>query len=575
MSRCRLAGALVLVLALVLVAGCASVPTSSPVQVLRKVTDGEGRALPPGPADGTNPLDLVRGFVYASASTSDRHGAARRFLTTGAAGWDDAASTTVLAEQFDTLYAQSPTEVGTASVRIRGNRVGRLSSTGAFQPDEGPVELDLHVSKEGGQWRIDGLPSGTLMRLSDFRAYYRATKIYFVDPARGATVANLRYVPATPARTMPSRVVELLFAGPSSALAGAAVTRVPPTARLRSNVTETPDGALLVDLTELGTLDEPSRRLIAAQFVQSLAEINVSRVRLLADGAPLVPDRRDLTVADVRDLAGEVLPRTELPGMVVLGGRLHTLFGGELTGPITGPVGSGGVDVLTASVSADGQHSAVVARQGTSGALLIGRLGGNPAPTGVVARTLTRPSWTPTSNEVWTVADGAVVHRVLVDQAGVGRGAPVEAAELAALGPIADLRLSRDGVRLAAVVSGRLAVAALVRSPDGAVAVRNVQVLRGGDATALAALDWRSADTLVLASRKPEQPVSVISVDGLVWEQLPTTNLTPPLSSIAAAPGRPLLVTDQTGLWIFGGGGLDTWRQLAGGAPTAAPLYPG
>jgi hypothetical protein len=128
---------------------------------------------------------------------------------------------------------------------------------------------------------------------------------------------------------------------------------------------------------------------------------------------------------------------------------------------------------------------------------------------------------------------------------------------------------------MAAVVGGRLAVGALIRGPDGAVAVRNVHVLRGGDIRDLVALDWRSADTLVLASRRTDQPVSVISVDGLVWEQLPTTNLTPPLSSIAAAPGRPLLVTDQTGLWIFGGGGLDTWRQLAGGAPTAAPLYPG
>ena len=42
-----------------------------------------------------------------------------------------------------------------------------------------------------------------------------------------------------------------------------------------------PDGALIVDLTRLGDLDEPARRLLAAQVVLSLAEVNVARVRLL------------------------------------------------------------------------------------------------------------------------------------------------------------------------------------------------------------------------------------------------------------------------------------------------------
>ena len=207
MSARRWARVLAALLVGAALAGCATVPTSSPVQVLRKVSDGEGRVLPPGPADGTNPLDLVRGFVYASGSSADRHGAARRFLSSGAAGWDDQASLTVLEEQFDTVYAQAPTEAGRASVRIRGNRIGQLTKSGEFQPDAAPVQIDLQVVKEDGQWRIDGLPAGALVRLSDFRAYNRATKIFFVDPLRGRTVADVRYLPVTPAPTMPSRVV--------------------------------------------------------------------------------------------------------------------------------------------------------------------------------------------------------------------------------------------------------------------------------------------------------------------------------------------------------------------------------
>ena len=42
-------------------------------------------------------------------------------------------------------------------------------------------------------------------------------------------------------------------------------------------------------------------------------------------------------------------------------------------------------------------------------------------------------------------------------------------------------------------------------------------------------------------------PVSQVSVDGLTWELLPGSNLTPPLRAVAAAPNRPVLVTDQSG----------------------------
>ena len=76
---------LAVLLALAGLAGCASVPDSSPVQVLRQVGEGEDAQPPPGPVDGSNPLDLVRDFVFASGSSADRHGAARRFLAPTAA----------------------------------------------------------------------------------------------------------------------------------------------------------------------------------------------------------------------------------------------------------------------------------------------------------------------------------------------------------------------------------------------------------------------------------------------------------------------------------------------------------
>ena len=568
---------LVLVLLLVLagLAGCASVPESSPVQVLRRVGDGDAPVLPPGPADGSNALDLVRGFVYASGSSPDRHGAARRFLAPEAADWDDGTGVTVLAEQFDTVYPTSvDPEADMRTVRIRGTALGKLTPGGWFEASQAPVQVD--VERRPSRRPVADRPAagGVLVRLSDFRANYRTVKTWFVDPVRRVAVPDLRYLPSTPARAQAARAMELLFAGPSAALQGAASSMLVTDAQLRSNVATSPEGSLIVDLTQVGDLDEGGRRLLAAQVVLSLAEVSVGRVRLLVDGAPLLPNRPDLTRDDVVSLIAEPVPATA-PALVVYGGRVHQLNGAQLDTALPGQVGNGELAVQSAAASPDGRRIAVVAAEGARRRLLIGGTEGPAVPTGLGAATMTRPSWTPTGSEVWTVVDSSTVARVVLDADGNPRSAAVDATELTRLGPVQDLRLSRDGLRVAAVVRGGLYAAALARSPDGDVTIRNVRALRPADIGDVVAVDWRAAETVVAVSRRADGPVSQVSVDGLSWELLPGSNLTPPLRAVAAAPNRPVLVTDQSGVWSFAGGELETWRQVVGGVPDAVPLYPG
>ena len=81
--------------------------------------------------------------------------------------------------------------------------------------------------RRDGQWRITGLPDGVVVPLSIFRDNYRSVRTWFVDPVRRLAVADLRYLPSVPARAQAARAMELLLAGPSGALTGAAVSQFP------------------------------------------------------------------------------------------------------------------------------------------------------------------------------------------------------------------------------------------------------------------------------------------------------------------------------------------------------------
>ncbi len=576
MTARRVAVALLLVAASL--AGCASVPGESPVQVLRRVSDGDAGVLPAGPVDGSDPGELVRGFVEASGSSTDQHGAARRFLSTDAGGWDDSARLTVLDSQFDIVPAPGAPDPSTdvTRMRIRGTSIGRVTAVGAFEPDQAPVQIDVTVRRLDGQWRISALPAGVVVPLSEFRTHYREVSTWFVDPTRRLVVPDLRYVPAFPTAAQATRALELLLAGPSGSLMGAVTSQLAPGARLRSNVATSATGALVVDLTRVGDLDEPGRRLLAAQVVLALAEVNIGRVQLLVDGVPLLPGQPELTREDVVDLSAEVQPGADVPALVAAGGRLRAL--GAVTGSevLPGAVGDGSYDIESAASTVDGQRLAAVARSADRRLLLVGGgAAGDVAEVGLVAASMTRPSWTPTGNEVWTVLDGTRVARVLLEGDGPPRSGLVNAEELTALGPIGDLRLSRDGMRVAAVVAGGLYTAAVTRSIDGEVAMRNIRRLRAEDLGEVTHADWRSADTIVAITRRTDRLVAQVSVDGLAVQSLLVNNLTPPLDAVAAAPNRPFLVTDQSGVWSFGGGDQDAWRQVLGGAPGAAPFYPG
>nr|WP_255426786.1 LpqB family beta-propeller domain-containing protein [Pseudonocardia sp. C8] len=412
-----------------------------------------------------------------------------------------------------------------------------------------------------------------MVRLSDFRANYRSVRAWFVDPARGTLMADTHYIPSTRPAQLAARATDVLLRGPSRGLAGAAVTLFPATARLRSAVTESPDGAVVVDLTGVSGLSDRDRRLLAAQVSLTLAEVSVPRVRLLSDGDPLLPDRPEVTRDD---FAGMVMAPDQLPSfpMVVDGGRVHQLGEGGRETPVAGQAGNGSFDVVDAAASARGGRIAVVSREETgTQRLLTGPAGGQLTATPVSGATVTALSWNAAGDEIWAVADGRL-RRVAAPAQGPPAEAPLDAGRLAGLGELRDVALSREGGRIAVVAGGRALVGPVVPGPGGSVSIGELRELRPRELRDVVAVDWRSGEQLVVAADS-DRPVSLVTVDGLTLDQVPGTNLTSPLRAVAAAPGREIYVTDRTGLWSYSGGDLDAWRQSVGSSTAARPFYPG
>ena len=118
---------IVVVLALPLLAACASIPTSGPIQqgveVGVETTDQVIRVIARPPQPDMTPTQIVSGFLQASASFEDDHAVAREYLTPEAAVmWDPTRSVTV--------YDGVPTIVpdGVTSVDMTATLVGAIDN---------------------------------------------------------------------------------------------------------------------------------------------------------------------------------------------------------------------------------------------------------------------------------------------------------------------------------------------------------------------------------------------------------------------------------------------------------------
>jgi hypothetical protein len=567
----RLAAVVASVLVL---ASCANIPEQQSPQVIPN-SEAPAKHEGAGPPKDADSITVVREFILESGNTS----VAQAYLNDDAKRqWRPDNQPTIIEDDFSTVPQPVDKEgdPNVTSVEVKGTKIGLLNADKSFVSQIGAFSQMVKLVKQEGQWRIAEVPgNGIVIPLSKFTDSYRPVKLYFYDVTKTVLVPDLRYLPGSPTAAA-SDIVSLLLAGPASGLRGAMRSALPSTTVQRTNATLSKDSnALVVNLGDVGNLTAEDKELVAQQLVLSLQDVS-STIRLQVEGLALVPDRQDWKTTDVQPLTEKTTPGAQLPGDMVVNSRIRSLKDNQ---PIPGSAGNGEYHVESAARSVDGTQLAVVERLGTSLQLRVGGTNEGLRPVATATSDMTRPTWqfglssNQIGNEVWTVADSAVI-RLARGKDNTWSNLPVNYAELTPFGKITELRLSRDGVRVAVVAGGKLYIGAVARTDNGTgVTISGPKTVP--QVSNVVSVDWLNQSTVMVATNTPTGPVWRVPVDGVEAERYSLTNLTLPLTSITAAPSRIVIVTDAVGMWGASEVGQIWTPHPTNQGPTARPFYPG
>ncbi|MGM0929450.1 MAG: LpqB family beta-propeller domain-containing protein [Actinomycetota bacterium] len=276
----------VMVLAMLALASCSSIPMSGPVATVQ-ADSGEGRGTgytfnPPGPTPGDDPKEIVEGFIQAGTAPQDDYRIAREFLAPDLAGeWQPVQRTLVYRNVVKTVGSPSETEfVLQVEVDTSINELGVRT-----QAEEGATEsLPVELTEVDGQWRISSVPDGTMVSTVDFRTLFSPYNLYFYDPTYTYAVPDVRWFANR--QGISAAIVAAMLEGPAPYLAGAVISAFPEGSQLVRRAVPIESGAAGVDLSAevLTGTTFLRRQQMQQQLELTLGELNtVSTVQMTVD----------------------------------------------------------------------------------------------------------------------------------------------------------------------------------------------------------------------------------------------------------------------------------------------------
>ena len=531
MTRVRGILALLLTMCALAVTGCAGFATSGPPQYgleIGSTDDSSGNVafIPNRPQPGASPAQIVEGFIDAGSGPGVRGNweVAREFLAPSISmEWQPDAVVRV-----DERAEREYVEVSEGVVDFGFEAAATVDDKGSYQRTEIAADRQMFrlEKQKDGEWRITEAPDGIWLDRQQFPQVYQRYPLMYFDPKWEYLVPDVRWFPVTKARV--SIVTALVNEPPAEWLAESVATAFPDAVGAVASVPVDDDGVAAVALTGdvLGLSAEVQGRMLT-QLEESLRAANVTEVVMTADSAPV-----DAQPVAVRSTRVPVAP------LVLTEAGFGFLTGDEI---VRIPGLSSAVETaapLSVQVGAD--HDLAAAKL-ASGEVARLNAGGTDPEVLDTRGALVDPS-IDRFGIVWSApqSDPSALRAYLSsgDHVDVAN-AWTEATSISAM------TLSRDGTRIAAVVSagGRnvLWVAGVIRDDDVPVSLGNPQQL-AVVGTAAAGITWIDDSTVgVLAHGDAESIVIEQPVGG-------------PTATSTAAAGM---------VSIAGGTGLSTLRLRA------------
>jgi hypothetical protein len=581
MSYARRVAVLLAALAL-LIGGC-GLRTPSGVRVDQRsvdtsVDEPDIRKLPPGPAPGATPAQIVSGFLEASAADPD-HSFALEFLATGS-GWDDRDSATVYEPESATPLKVATR--GTVSVvKFSARGLGVIGAGGAFVLSDRLLNLSFELHRVAGQWRLAHVPAGVLLTARDLTRSYRPVRTYGFSRNGSLLVAEPGYVVSDRAG-LAGAALHALLTGWGDAAAAVAGGLPQGLTSLGSVVVR--DGEATVDLgREAFTVPQARRSRVVAQIAATLASVpGVFTVRVLVEERPYAGGPVTAKIPDefAAPSVGPVLAVSPAGQLLSVDGNRATVvkWHGADPGPLRDPVSApGGRRMAALRATPLGLQLVLADVSGSSAAALTATVRHIETVPGPAGATHLRPQWLDPTR-LLVVVGGDAPRLRLVDAAS-GAARAVYTPNLRGLGPLSGFAVSRDGTR-ALAVAGRVGTRKvfLARVTDASSQPGNdAQLAVDGwtqvptslpDVTSVAWSGDLAVTVLGMPATVAADPASGPRVEDVSLDGVPdpTVSLALPVAvaAQAAAAGEGPFLTSAPGRNDLVSTGSATWKLQAG-----------
>lgn len=452
-----------LVILLLLLTSCSSIPTAGPVGTIEATAEAETGARfvnnPPPPREGARPGEILNGFLVAGIGVSDNYSVARSYLTPSLAQtWAPEQEITIYRSDFK--ISSTPTE---GELQLQVEVAGYIDAAG-IRRNVGPgttESMTVRMEQVQGEWRVAEIPTGIMISAADAENLLQPHELYYYSSSYQYWVPDVRWF--VNRQGIATNIVKALINGPAPYLQGAVTSAFPENTALAVESVPIESGTATVDFTQdiLTATDNLRRQQMEQQLRVTLTGLNTVNSVELRAGQPIPYD------IDPDLVLPELDPAVPSRQIVISENELAFFEGGQLS-PAADVPSVAGFDPVDPAMSYDGRNFAFLNDERTR---LLATGEGQNVRAVTAGSSLTPPSYDP-ANWIWTAgtSDGRSYVRAIPPGGSTDNAIDVLAPWLGNR-TISEIRISRDGARalIVAQQSGQsqLLLSGVSRSEDG------------------------------------------------------------------------------------------------------------